>query len=484
MACGILKPQVRGRPGERQPGSRQALFTLSCINALNMADRYVPASVKPQIQAELGLDDWQSALPAMAMTGVFTVASLIFGILADRECMDRRLLLASGIAFWSFATALGGFAQNLEQLVLFRALVGVGEASFATVASPMITDFYPVAQRNRAFTIFGLSAPVGAALGFGIGSILGQNLGWRWSFYVCGFPGILVATSVLFLNSPPMGINDECEDPLHSDEDSVDEEESDSEEESSLPRRRTCAFLHEGRVLLSNPFFLAATIGSVAISFAVGGLTEWYPSFLVRYTDLSQAVSGLVLSVSCVASGFGGAILGSKVADSAARRLPWLGSSAYFIVPAAFMLPGSALIAAAVNVSDPTALVVSLVIGQTCFFTYMAPIAALSMSVIPVHSRARGSSLQILLCHALGDVISPPIIGHISDTANLKLGLQVTWVAVLVAGLSWLAGYACLPRPPMEILPKQRKDNGAIGWVLRRGMSSVCGCTSADESSS
>ena len=92
----------------------------------------------------------------------------------------------------------------------------------------------------------------------------------------------------------------------------------------------------------------------------------------------------------------------SQVADSAARRLPWLGSSAYFIVPAAFMLPGSALIAAAVNVSDPTALVVSLVIGQTCFFTYMAPIAALSMSVIPVHSRARGSSLQILLCHALG----------------------------------------------------------------------------------
>ena len=259
MACGILKPQVRGRPGERQPGSRQALFTLSCINALNMADRYVPASVKPQIQAELGLDDWQSALPAMAMTGVFTVASLIFGILADRECMDRRLLLASGIAFWSFATALGGFAQDLEQLVLFRALVGVGEASFATVASPMITDFYPVAQRNRAFTIFGLSAPVGAALGFGIGSVLGQNLGWRWSFYVCGFPGILVATSVLFLNNPPMGINDECEDPLHSDEDSVDEEESDSEEESSLPRRRTCAFLHEGRVLLSNPFFLAAT---------------------------------------------------------------------------------------------------------------------------------------------------------------------------------------------------------------------------------
>ena len=286
MPCGILRPQVRGFAGERQPGSRRALFTLSCINALNFADRYVPASVKPQIQAELGLNDWQSALPAMAMTAVFTAASLFFGILADRECLDRRLLLAMGIAFWSVATALAGFAQDLEQLVLFRALVGVGEASFATVASPMITDFYPAAQRNRAFTIFSLSAPVGAAVGFGMGSVLGESLGWRSAFFVCGFPGVLVAASVLFLNDPPMGINDQFEDPCHTEEDSTDD---DSESSDPTPRTR-CVFLKEAWVLLTNPYFFFATVGTVAISFAVGGLTEWYPSFLVRYTE-SWAIS-------------------------------------------------------------------------------------------------------------------------------------------------------------------------------------------------
>ena len=171
-----------------------------------------------------------------------------------------------------------------------------------------------------------------------------------------------------------------------------------------------------------------------------------------------------------------------QVADSTARRLPWLGSSAYYLVPAIFMLPGSALIAGAVNLTEPKMLVTCLVLGQTFFFCYMAPIAALSMSVIPVHSRARGSSLQILLGHALGDVISPPIIGYISDTASLKQGLQVTWVAVIIAGLSWFAGYSCLARPPMEIIPKQEKDSGTIGWVLQKGMSSACHCTS-DESS-
>eukprot|EP00434_Breviolum_minutum_P046036 symbB.v1.2.041433.t1/scaffold7629.1/size10152/1 len=204
----FLRPSKGTKNGERQPGARRALFTLSCINALNFADRYVPAAVKTSMEEELSINDWQSALPSMAMTAVFTVASLIFGLLADREVLDRRIILASGIAFWSFATALSGFSQDLDQLILFRSLVGVGEASFATVASPMIADFYPGPQRNRAYTIFGLSAPVGAAIGFGIGSMLGAHLGWRYAFFVCGFPGVMVAFTVLLLNDPPMGIND------------------------------------------------------------------------------------------------------------------------------------------------------------------------------------------------------------------------------------------------------------------------------------
>ena len=437
----------------------------------------MPASVKPQIEKDLGLSDWESALPAMAMTAVFTAASLVFGLLADREFVDRRLLLACGIGFWSLATALGGFAQNLTQLILFRALVGVGEASFATVASPMIADFFPGPQRNRAYTIFSLSAPVGAALGFGVGSTLGQNLGWRTAFFACGFPGILVATSVLFLNDPPLGINDEIEDPTHP------EESTDEDSEQSKPQRWDCAFLREGRDLLRNPFFLSATLGSVAISFALGGLTEWYPTFLVRYSELSQAQSGLVLSGSCVLSGIGGTVLGGKVADGAARRFS-MGSSSYFLVPAVFMLPSAILIAVAVNHLETWCLVVCLILGEMFFFCYQAPIAALSMSVIPVHSRARGSSLQILLGHVLGDVISPPIIGFISDSMDLKLGLQVTWVAVIMAGLLWFAGYCCLEKPPIDIVPKQQKDSGTISYILQTGRESVCGCESDSSSQS
>lgn len=458
MAKCLLRPSKGTKNGERQPGARRALFTLSCINALNFADRYVPAAVKTSMEEDLKINDWQSALPSMAMTAVFTVASLIFGLLADREVLDRRIILASGIAFWSFATALSGFAQDLQQLILFRSLVGVGEASFATVASPMITDFYPGPQRNRAFTIFGLSAPVGAAIGFGIGSMLGAHLGWRYAFFVCGFPGVMVAFTVLLLNDPPMGINDSEE--LNDDADTESESES---SENEAPRK----WFHEEKQLLGNKYFFLATMGSVAIQFALGGLTEWYPTFLVRFAEMPESMSGLVLSSSCVLSGIGGTVLGSKVADSVARRI---GSGAYFLVPAVFMVPATALVAAAVNLKEQAPLIVALLMGETCFFSYQAPITALSMSVIPVHTRARGSSLQILLCHVLGDVISPPIIGKISTAASLRTGLQLTWVAVLVAGAIWAAGFACLAAPDIPIKPKSN-DQGTLSSLLTRGMS-------------
>jgi len=423
---------------------------------LNFADRYVPAAVKTSMEEDLSINDWQSALPSMAMTAVFTVASLIFGLLADREVLDRRIILASGIAFWSFATALSGFSQDLDQLILFRSLVGVGEASFATVASPMIADFYPGPQRNRAYTIFGLSAPVGAAIGFGIGSMLGAHLGWRYAFFVCGFPGVMVAFTVLLLNDPPMGIND-------SEEFNEDTESDTESSDNEAPPK----WFHEVQQLLSNKYFFLATMGSVAIQFALGGLTEWYPTFLVRFAKMPEAMSGLVLSGSCIVSGIGGTVLGSKVADSAARRI---GSSAYFLVPAAFMVPATGLVAAAVNLKETVPLIIALLLGETCFFSYQAPITALSMSVIPVHTRARGSSLQILLCHVLGDVISPPIIGKISVASSLRTGLQLPWVAVLLAGLFWGVGYACLAAPDIPIKPKSN-DQGTLCALLTRGMS-------------
>src|SRR5204863_1292199 len=96
------------------------------------------------------------------MLGYF-VTSPFFGYLGDRS--SRKWLIAGGIFVWSLGTVLTGFAATFAMLLAFRVLVGVGEASYATISPSLISDSYPPQKRNNALTIFYAAIPVGAALG-------------------------------------------------------------------------------------------------------------------------------------------------------------------------------------------------------------------------------------------------------------------------------------------------------------------------------
>lgn len=117
-------------PNVRQYGARYALNILSAINLLNFADRYVPSAVKSLIEEDLHLNDFETALPVTGMVVVYMIFAVIFGVLSDRDIVDRRYLLCGAIIFWSIATASAGLATNLVQLVALRSLVGVGEAAY------------------------------------------------------------------------------------------------------------------------------------------------------------------------------------------------------------------------------------------------------------------------------------------------------------------------------------------------------------------
>ena len=195
-------------PGTRQYGARFALQIFFSLNLLNFADRYVPSAVKTLYADELGLSDFESSLPFTGMVVVFMVSAMIFGLISDKDLIDRRFVLCFGIIFWSLATALAGLATNLVSLIILRSLVGVGEAAYGTICPPMVGDFYPEKERNVAYGIYYLAIPLGGAVGFGIGSFCGSLWGWRVAFYICGIPGILASFLILRINNPVRGIND------------------------------------------------------------------------------------------------------------------------------------------------------------------------------------------------------------------------------------------------------------------------------------
>ena len=467
--------------GTRQAGARRALIILSTINLLNFADRYVPSAVKSLIQDDLGLSDFETSLPSTGMVVMYMIFAVIFGTLSDKEIIDRRIIIFGAIIFWSIATTMAGLAKNIVQLVAIRSLVGVGEAAYGTIAPPMLSDFYPSKERNIVYAIYYLAIPLGGALGFAIGAVIGAALGWREAFYIVGAPGLVAAFYVLKINNPYQGVHDssivddkignrnksgsvegtnevfksitvddenQLINPINSSSSSSNHKSFSGTKKQSSPESQWWIDLkvagNDLTEILCNKHFIFALLGQAANNFALGGLADWYATFLLRYAPgATLSSAGLIAGAATIIGGIGGNILGAKTSDYYLNKNF---RSAYFLVPALFTIPASLFLLLAINVTSSYALMsVFIVIGEIFVWTYLAPISAISISVIPPRLRARSCGVLIFAQHIIGDIISPPIIGAISDsTGSLKTALQCTWMAVIISGIWWLIGYFCL----------------------------------------
>ncbi|MCX6927111.1 MAG: MFS transporter, partial [Verrucomicrobia bacterium] len=145
-------------------GAGYALAILMLMNLMNYVDRWVPSVVKPLFKADLHLTSAQTSIPLSGFIIVYMLTSPIFGALADRY--PRKWLIAAGVGLWSLATSGAALAVGFWSFLLARALVGVGEAAYATLSPALLSDFYPPQRRNRVLTFFFVAIPVGSALGF------------------------------------------------------------------------------------------------------------------------------------------------------------------------------------------------------------------------------------------------------------------------------------------------------------------------------
>src|SRR5581483_8066964 len=156
-----------------------ALSILAGINLLNYLDRYVVAALLPDLkQAPMRLTDSELGSLMSGFLIVYLLAAPIFGRLGDRG--SRPKPIAIGVFLWSLATGLSGLARSYLQLL-----------------------------GARAFAIFNMAIPVGAALGYIVGGIVRQRFDWHVAFFVAGVPGVLLAVWILKLPDPPRGAKDE-----------------------------------------------------------------------------------------------------------------------------------------------------------------------------------------------------------------------------------------------------------------------------------
>src|SRR5204863_4722517 len=134
------------------------------------------------------------------------LTSPIFGTLGDRN--RRPPLIGLGVAIWSVATSMAGFARGFATLFTARAAVGVGEAAYATIAPALLADHFPLEKRGRVFAVFFAAIPIGSAAGYVIGGLVDKHLGWRAAFWIAGAPGLLLSLLVLAVREVPRGLHD------------------------------------------------------------------------------------------------------------------------------------------------------------------------------------------------------------------------------------------------------------------------------------
>lgn len=395
------------------------VLTVLCL--LNFIDRYAPSAVKDLFKAELGLTDQQTGLVFSAFVVVYTLACPVFGSLAERG--NRPRLLAIGVALWSLATVAAAFADGFAMLLMTRALVGIGEAAFITISPSMIADLFPPERRNRALTVLNVAMPLGVAIGFTLAGTFGQWWGWRAAFVIVGLPGLVLALVALLLRDPPRGAFD------------------DGAAEQAPPPPWSGAF----RGFLGNRRWLYATGGYVAMTFALGGIGDWFPTFLSRERGFSHAEAGTVAGLSIVVGGLVGTVAGGALGDVLSRRM----REAYFVVCGASCIPGLLVAAWAVFFAhDALAIGVALTVAQVFLWMYNAPVNALLVNGLDAGVRARGFGVAIMFTHLFGDVPSPPLIGAVSSaTGSVAQGIGLALAAVAVAAVVWLTGAVRLGRP-------------------------------------
>jgi len=261
---------------------------------------------------------------------------------------------------------------------------------------------------------------VGAALGYVLGGLIGHHYGWRAAFFLCGAPGIVLAAGVLALPDPPRGALDAPA--------------------AVQPVRRAgggsgvSGALDVYLSLLRRPPYLLLVLGYAAYTFGLGGLGFWMPTFLeqVRGIPPDQATTGFGAIV--IVTGFVGTLAGGWLGDYFLKR----SRQGYLWFSAVTTLAAAPVALLALTSPVPGIYYPAIVAAELLLFMSTGPINAAIASIASPLERASAMALSIFAIHLLGDVPSPPLIGHLAVTGSLGRAVLIVPVALAIGGVIWL----------------------------------------------
>ena len=431
------------------------LTLLIALNLLNYIDRYILPGEVSLIQREFHSTDQQMGALTTALFIFYMIAAPLSGWLGDRlnkkqlffcgallcvmailalhgswmpffllgamavvlfgaylwvqpaaarlpERSSRKALIIFGAILWSLATLVTVWVHDYWTFFIRQALVGIGEATFGIFAPAILADFYPERERNRILSIFYVAIPTGAALGYLAGGQMGSLWGWRAPFFICAIPGLIIAVLYGFWGYEP--------------------------QRGAKDNMKETANTNTFKGLFRNPAFLSGTFGLATLTFAMGGISAWVPTFLSRAAGFSVARASFVVGVITVIDG----ILGTLVGGWIAQR--WLRTDHRALYLLSFWSVALAMPFGVLLFFGPPSLAIpSLLAAEFFLFLNTGPLNAAIVNSVSAPVRATAIGVNFFVIHCFGDTFSPQIIGAISDHSNLGIGLGSTLIFLVAS---------------------------------------------------
>ena len=368
-------------------------------------------AVQPLVQSEFHINKTQVGYLTSAFLICYMIAAPFVGPLADRY--SRKLIISLGAIFWSGLTLLTAVTHTYTELLVRHTLVGVGEATFVTIAPTFVADLFAENKRGRILGVFYFAIPVGSAAGYLLGGHLAPLHGWRFPFYIAAAPGFLIAIAVLFLKEPRRGQFDTVK---------------------QSPERASIFGLAR------NPAFLTATLGMAMMTFSLGGIQVWMPQFLFSERHYSLEAANFAFGIIVVVDGILASLLGGWLGDYLLPRF----KSSYYLVSAVGMALGVPFMIVALFV--PGRLMIPAIALAAFFLLFnTSPLNAAVINSVGANIRATAIAMNIFIIHSLGDVPSPTMMGWVADHRSLQAAFILPVIAMVLSATVLFYGMRFAP---------------------------------------
>jgi MFS family permease len=404
----VAAPEIAERAGGY---SWYALAVLTAVYVLNFLDRTLIYILFTPIKKEMALSDLQLALLGTTSFVIFyTLLGVPFGKIAD--VTSRKMMIGAGLAIWSLFSGLTGFAHGFWSLFLCRVMVGVGEATLGPAALSLLSDYFPSRMRATAQSIYASGIAFGGGLAFFLGGWIGQSYGWRWAFYLLGFPGLALAALVFALREQPRGKNESA----------------------------TAQSTNDSSVLFKSKPFLYLCIGYALLGLASNNLGIWGAAFFVRVHHFSLMTVGTAAGLISIVVGVPAMVLGGYFSDRVSRmfgggRMAFTASVAIASVPLwiALLFTNNVPMLVAVNV-----LLYALAI------MWVGPATADVTEIAGPNLRGLAIGIFFSTVNIVAYGLGSPLIGKISDSLGVTNDPQQMRYSLLVCPIACALGAVML----------------------------------------